>query len=106
MLSLIMDRFFKSWRKPEIVTLARDAELLGILMFVSGRSYSYDALAGGDGQAHQTGAVNGHDAIADAQLSGAFRGAAVQQVGHDHCRQDRAPAGLHDRHAQDLSRLL
>lgn len=73
--------------------------LIVVECLISGWSYSYDTLAGGDGEAHQTGAINRHDAISDAQLAGTFRRAAVQQVGYHHCRQDRAPARLHNRNA-------
>ncbi len=99
MLSFITDRFFKSWRIWKINILAWDAEELGTVILISGWPYSYDTLAGGDGEAHQTGAINGHDAIANAQLSRTFCRAAVQQVGYYHSRQDGAPARLHYRDA-------
>jgi len=65
-------------------------------------SHPDDVLAGGDGQAHQAGAVDGHDAVPDAEGPAALCRAPVQQVGHHHRGQDGAPAGLHHRQTQDL----
>lgn len=55
-------------------------------------SYPDDVLAGGDGQTHHTGAVNGHDAVTNAELAAALSRTSVKEVGHDHCGQDGAPA--------------
>lgn len=55
-------------------------------------TYPDDVLTGGDGQAHQAGAVDGHDAITDAELTTAFSWASVEEVGHHHCGKDGAPA--------------
>lgn len=61
----------------------------------SAPSHPDDVLAGGDGQTHQTGAIDGHDAVANVKLAAAFSRAAVEKVGHDHSGQDGAPARLH-----------
>lgn len=58
-------------------------------------SHPDDVLAGGDGQTHQTGAIDGHDAVANVKLAAAFSRAAVKKVGHNHSGQDGAPARLH-----------
>lgn len=50
-----------------------------------------DALAGGEGQPHQTRPIDGHEAVPDAQLARPLRRAPVHQVGDDHCGQDGAP---------------
>lgn len=65
-------------------------------------SHPDDILTGGDGQAHQTGAVDWHDAVADAELAAALGGAAMEEVGHHNGGQDGAPAWLHHRQPQDL----
>lgn len=69
-------------------------------------SYPDDVLAGGDGQTHQTGAVDRHDAVPDAELAAALGRTSVKEVGHHHCGQDGAPARLHHRQTQDLSSSL
>lgn len=69
-------------------------------------SYPDDVLAGGDGQTHQAGAVDGHDAVTDAELAAALGGTSVKEVGHHHCGQDGAPPRLHHCQTQDLSRSL
>lgn len=46
--------------------------------------YLNDALAGGQGQAHQAGAVNGHDLVPDIQLPRLLGRAPVHHVGNDH----------------------
>ncbi len=70
------------------------------------KSYFNDALAGGERQAHHTGAVDGHDLIADVQSSRLGRRSAVHQAGDDDRGEDGAPAGLHDYYTQNLPFLL
>lgn len=65
-----------------------------------------DALAGGQGQAHQAGAVNGHDLVPDVQLPRLLGGASVHHVGNDHGWQNGSPARLHNHNSQDFSFLL
>lgn len=69
-------------------------------------SYPDDVLAGGDGQTHQAGAVDGHDAVTDAELAAALCWTSMKEVGHHHSGQDGAPTWLHHRQPQDLSRSL
>lgn len=66
-------------------------------------SHPNDVLAGGDGQAHHTGAVHRHDAVTNAELAAALGRTSMKEVGYDHCGQDGAPAGLHYRQTQNLS---
>lgn len=68
--------------------------------------YLNDALAGGQGQAHQAGAVNGHDLVPDVQLPRLLGGASVHHVGNDHGWQNGSPARLHNHNSQDFSFLL
>lgn len=69
-------------------------------------TYADDVLAGGDGQTHEACPIDGHDAVPDAELTTAFSRASVEEVGHHHCGEDRAPARLNHRQSQDLPRSL
>lgn len=54
-------------------------------------SYPDDVLAGGDGQTHHAGVVDGHDAVTDAQLATALGWTSVKEVGHHHRWKDGTP---------------
>lgn len=55
-------------------------------------THTHSGLAGGQGQPHQAGSVDGSDTVPNAQGPAALGRAPVEEVGNDRGGQQRAPA--------------
>lgn len=73
--------------------------IVGVVVF----TYADYVLTGSDGQTHQTGAVDGHDAVTDTELPAALCRTAMKEVGNNHRGQDGTPARLHNGQTQDIT---